>query len=135
MFYWFALMCWIGVIFWFSSQPNLQSGLERWQDLVLRKIAHMAEYFVLTYLVLQCLPRRIGRVESALALGFALLVAIFDEYHQRFIPGRHGSPVDVGIDTAGSVGLLVLAALSNRRKFGYTHQGGGPSGVGGRLKI
>lgn len=114
--YWFALMCWIGVIFWFSSQPNLQSGLEQWQDLVFRKIAHFAEYFVLTYFTLRCLPRRVGRTESALAFGFALLVAVFDEYHQRFIPGRQGSPVDVGIDSLGSLGLLALTALFNRRK-------------------
>ena len=31
-----------------------------------------------------------------------------DEFHQSFVDGRNGSPVDVAIDAAG-VGLAVLA--------------------------
>jgi VanZ family protein len=38
----------------------------------------------------------------ALALALTILYACSDEYHQTFVAGRHGSPVDVLIDGAGA---------------------------------
>ena len=49
------------------------------------------------------------------AVLFAFLVssgyAVTDEYHQTFVEGRHGSPVDWLIDSAGAA----AAALGLRR--------------------
>jgi len=39
--------------------------------------------------------------------------AISDEYHQSFVEGRHGTPVDVLID---SVGVAIAIALHTRRR-------------------
>jgi VanZ family protein len=36
--------------------------------------------------------------------------AISDEWHQSFVEGRHGSPVDVLIDTAGAGAAALVAA-------------------------
>ena len=47
---WLPVVAWAAVIFAFSSVPDLGTGLGGW-DLVLRKIAHAAEYAVLGALV------------------------------------------------------------------------------------
>jgi len=45
-----------------------------------------------------------------LALLLAVLYAATDEFHQSFVPGRHASPIDVGIDAIGSSLMLALWA-------------------------
>jgi VanZ family protein len=47
--------------------------------------------------------------QSALIAGVAIAVAYSttDEFHQHFVRGRHGTPVDVLIDSMGAA----LAAL------------------------
>jgi VanZ family protein len=99
---WLPVVVWAAVIFAFSSIPSLNSGLGTW-DTVLRKAAHMTEFAILGVL----LWRALGVEVWALALSIAY--AASDEVHQLFVRGRHGSPVDVAIDTVGIVaGLAVL---------------------------
>ena len=106
---WLPVILWAGVIFAFSSIPSLSSGLGTW-DLVLRKLAHTTEYAILGAL----LVRATGR--SWLALGLGVLYAASDEFHQTFVRGRHGSPVDVAIDTIGLiVGIVVWNSVRTRR--------------------
>ncbi len=93
--HWGPVLLWAAVIFAFSSIPSLGTGLGTW-DLVLRKLAHMTEYAILGAL----LYRATGRAPVALALASAY--AVTDEFHQTFVSGRHGSPVDWAIDTAGA---------------------------------
>ncbi len=105
---WLPVVAWAGLIFALSSIPDLGTGLGTW-DLVLRKLAHAAEYAVLGFL----LVRAIGRESAALALGIAY--AASDELHQHFVAGRHGSAVDVLIDAAGvAAGVVAFKTLSNR---------------------
>ena len=91
---WAPVVLWAAVIFTFSAIPDLGTGLDTW-DLVLRKLAHGAEYALLGALLL----RAVGAERPALALGIAY--AASDEVHQLFVAGRHGSPVDVLIDAVG----------------------------------
>lgn len=93
----------MGLIFVLSAQPDLGTGIEGW-DLVLRKLGHMVVFGALFLALLYALP---GRPASAAAI--AVLYAISDEWHQTFTEGRHGSPVDVLIDSAG-IALAWLAA-------------------------
>src|SRR3954451_5928446 len=106
----FVLMA---VIFALSAQPDLNSGLGT-IDLVGRKIVHMAEYALLCFLWWRAL-RTVTQPGRAIALAFALAVAYAgtDELHQRSVHGRHGSPVDIGIDAAGA-GLAALALRRTR---------------------
>lgn len=104
---WAPVVLWAAVIFALSSVPDLGTGLGTW-DLVLRKLAHAAEYAVLGALLL----RAVGDVRLAVAAGVAY--AISDEVHQRFVAGRVGSPLDVAIDAAG-VALGVLLWRRYRR--------------------
>ena len=103
---WLPVLVWAAVIFAFSSVPSLGTGLGGW-DLVLRKLAHAAEYAVLGGL----LVRALGRPLPAFALG--VLYAASDEVHQHFVSGRVGSPLDVLIDSVGvATGVLLW------RRFG-----------------
>ena len=83
------------MIFAFSSVPDLGTGLGGW-DLVLRKLAHTAEYAILGALLVRATGRALARRSRS-----ASLYAASDEIHQTFVPGRHGSPVDVAIDAVG----------------------------------
>lgn len=52
---------------------------------------------------------------TRLAWGFAALHGVFDELHQAFVPGRHPSLTDVGVDAAGAlVGVLLVRARLER---------------------
>lgn len=105
---WLPVLVWAGVIFAFSSIPSLNSGLGTW-DYVLRKGAHMTEYAILAVLLV--------RATGSYAWAFAVAVAYAgsDELHQTFVRGRHGSPVDVGIDAVGAlIGLSLLRSKLNR---------------------
>lgn len=107
---WLFIAGWLAVIYYFSSQPNLKSELEPLWDLIFRKIAHMAEYFVLAFLLFRALSgHRLSRNKAlALALILALFYALTDEYHQSFIAGRSASLVDAGID---GLGPLIFTGL------------------------
>ena len=106
---WLPVVVWAGVIFAFSSVPSLSTDLGTW-DTILRKLAHLAEYAILGAL----LDRALRRPQLAVAIVFAALYAVTDEVHQVFVEGRHGAPLDVGIDI---VGALVGVFLWRRRKL------------------
>ena len=106
---WLPVVAWAALIFAFSSVPDLGTGLGGW-DLVLRKIAHAAEYAVLGAL----LVRASGRAGVAFALG--ALYAVSDELHQMLVPGRAGAPLDVAIDAIGvAVGVVLWQSVRARR--------------------
>ena len=100
---WIPVLLRAGVIFALSAVPNLGTGLGTW-DFVLRKLAHTAEYAILGALLF----RATRRAPAAVVLGSAY--AVTDEFHQTFVAGRHGSPVDWLIDTAGVVIGVALAS-------------------------
>lgn len=104
---WAPPLALMGVIFYFSAQPDLSSGLGI-IDLVGRKFIHAGEYALLTFLWWRALRTVLERPPAVLAsLGVAVAYAASDEFHQTFVSGRSGSPVDVAIDTAGA-GLAAL---------------------------
>ena len=106
---WLPVVAWAALIFAFSSVPDLGTGLGGW-DLVLRKVAHAAEYAVLGALLAQAA----GRARLAVALG--TLYAVSDEVHQSFVPGRVGSPLDVALDAVGVVvGVVLWQTVRTRR--------------------
>jgi VanZ family protein len=106
---WLPVLVWALVIFTLSSIPDLGTGLGTW-DTILRKLAHTTEYAVLGAL----LVRAVQRPGPAFALG--VLYAASDEIHQTFVRGRHGSPIDVAIDSVGlAVGILLWLRAGARR--------------------
>jgi len=86
----------MGLIYFLSAQPDLNSGLGL-VDEIGRKLVHMAEYGLLWWL--WC--RAFGFRRPVLAAVIALAYAATDEFHQTFVHGRVGSPIDWAIDAAG----------------------------------
>ena len=82
-----------------------------------RKTAHFLCYAVLatlcyfTFGALLGVPSKKRIVSAAGAFAVSVLYASFDEFHQTFVDGRFGSPVDVLIDAGGSL-FGVLACLA-----------------------
>lgn len=107
---WLLVILWMGVIFYFSSLPDLKSTLSSSWDLIFRKIAHISEYFVLTYFFIGAfLGHKIGKNNALiLSVVLAIIYSISDEYHQTFIVGRSGKMEDVLID---SVGVFIMAVM------------------------
>jgi VanZ family protein len=104
---WAPVVLWAAVIFALSSVSDLGTGLGTW-DLVLRKVAHAAEFAVLGALLLRAIH------DEGVALAAGVAYAVTDEIHQHFVPGRVGAPLDVAIDAVG-VGLGVLLWRRHRR--------------------
>ena len=111
---WLPPVLLMAVIFALSAQPDLSSGLGL-IDLIGRKLIHAGEYGLLCFLwwrALRTLPME-RRTALAGAAAVALLYAASDEWHQTFVAGRHGTPVDVLID---AVGIALTGALIGRRE-------------------
>lgn len=96
-----------------------------------RKAAHMTEYAILA--ILWCTTLGAFGVRGKKRVLIAFLIAFgyacTDEFHQRFVPGRGPSPIDVMIDSTGAViGLLlrtlVLHLHERRRRKGSKSSGG-----------
>lgn len=107
---WLPVIVWMGLIFFLSHQPNLKSGLDTWIDLILRKIAHIVEYAILTWLLIRALrsdSQKISKRTLIIAAVIALIYAVSDEYHQSFILGREGAIRDVLVDAVGVIIMVI----------------------------
>jgi VanZ family protein len=98
----------MALIFLLSDQPSLDSGLG-WIDTVGRKLLHFGEYALLCFLWWRLL-RTVAPSRRAALIAFAIasLYAATDEFHQSFVEGRHGTPVDWAIDSAGAAAAAVV---------------------------
>ena len=104
----------MGVIFLLSDQPSLDTGLGL-IDTIGRKLVHFGEYALLCFLWWRVFSYGLpGRRAILLAFLAASAYAISDEYHQSFVPGRHGTPLDWAIDSAGAA--LVAQRLLRRER-------------------
>ena len=105
-----AIAVWMGVIFFGSSIP--QKEMPPAFNPV-SKLGHVVEYAVLGFLIF---PLTSGRGRPILyAVLLSTAYAATDEFHQLFTPGRHGSPLDVLIDSFGSTVGSYLAVRWSRR--------------------
>src|SRR5437660_1121243 len=88
---WLPVAVWAWLIFFLSSIPHLNSGLGVW-DFVLRKIAHVTEFGVLTALLVRAFQRTWPEARTKSLLWSSGVCAVFyamsDEFHQSFVPGR-----------------------------------------------
>jgi VanZ family protein len=126
-------LIWMMVMFQFSTQlwnsmntkailevllsapflPDLTVSLDR-LNFGIRKTAHFTEYAVLALVGYGAVAigwQQTRRQSLRLALVGAILFAIADEWHQRFVPSRTSTPQDVFIDIAGASVVVVMMAL------------------------
>jgi VanZ family protein len=99
----------MALIFALSAQPDLNSGLGTW-DTIGRKLIHMAEYGLLWWLWYRALGLRGPLPAVAITLAYSAT----DEFHQTFVDGRHGSPVDVLIDATGVAIAVAIRGIRRR---------------------
>lgn len=136
--YWVPLLVWMLLIFILSHQDGeTSSKTSEWVvsileflhldlatvreygiNLLVRKAAHMTEYFILYLLIFRLLRFHRTPLRSMLiaSLLFTAAYAATDEFHQIWIPGRVGTIVDVGIDSIGATFALLLCWLRHRTK-------------------
>jgi len=118
--YWLPFIFWAILIAYFSSRPDLKSGLPQDTDLVLRKLAHIAEYAVFAWFLFRVL-RFSGKYKKSHALILAFIISIIyaasDEYHQVFVPGREGAVRDVITDAFGVFTSYVLINLFHKAQL------------------
>lgn len=119
---WLPVFLWCGIIFYLSGLPNLQTEWGVW-DLLLRKLAHITEYLILTFLLYRAFKGSFGLSTFYLILysgGLSFLYAISDEIHQRFVPTRSGNLEDVLIDAAGIVLFyIILKSIALLTEWGH----------------
>jgi len=116
--HWLPLLVWMGLIYWFSDQPQPFTMPQSWQQEAVGVIGHVIGYATLALLWCRALARQHTQQRYTLALAFFLtmLYALSDEYHQTFVPGRSGNLPDLIIDAAGA-GLGLRLAHSWVRRF------------------
>jgi len=100
------VIIWCGVIFGLSGLAINKEKHFSWMDFVVKKTAHVVEYFVLYWLVYRAASNKMRlNTKSILIYSFlfTLVYALSDEWHQTFVPGREGTLRDVGFDTIGAL--------------------------------
>ena len=111
---WLPAIAVMTVIFGFSSIPSQEMPSFGLWDVIVKKGAHMGGYGLLALSYWYGL--RFDKRRWWLALLFAVLYAISDEFHQSFVPGRHPSWVDaVVIDGSGAALALFAGWLAQKR--------------------
>ncbi len=128
--YWLPVLLGMAVIYLFSTGvfssantktilrfliPGISPPEVRWVDFLIRRVAHVAEYFILGLLLFRAFRgganSRFHWRWSFFALTALVILAAGDEFHQFFVPTRSASPTDVGIDTAGGMLAQFASAL------------------------
>lgn len=93
------------MIFSFSSLSATPTVDTYWHDFVIKKTAHVVEFFVLSLLFYRALASEgvASRRIFIMVFAFGFSYAILDEIHQSYTPGRQPTARDVVIDTIGVI--------------------------------
>lgn len=84
-------------------------------SLIIRKMAHFLEYFILGILMLNVIINYNKKIY--LSYIFSILYACLDEVHQLFVNGRSGQITDVLIDSTGIIlGILLYRIIRYKKK-------------------
>jgi VanZ family protein len=123
--YWGVVIAWMAVISFLSTEPFSAANTNHYIDPVLRfffpnlrpadfvfahtvirKTAHLTEFFILGSLLFwACRRGRWPRWRAAWmlqTLAVAVLYSLVDEFHQAFVPNRTPSLGDSGFDSLGA---------------------------------
>ncbi len=103
---WLPLLLGMGVIFFASHQPAVELPNFGLWDVFFKKTGHFLGYAGLALLALRAVWDWQRPYLAAFIIVF--LFSASDEFHQTFIPGRNGTPVDVFIDMCGALSCLGL---------------------------
>lgn len=134
------LICTLFIIFGFSSQNGTQSKgistrvteyilqfsskyqeadtkekaqIQNRTNAIIRKVAHFSIYTLLGLFMMGIMTRTKlkDKWRAYITIGFGILYAVLDEFHQSFSPGRTPKVTDVYIDTLGVILGILLVLL------------------------
>ena len=114
---WLPVVVQMGLIFYFSSQPAGSPALERFPTPP--GFGHLVGYALLGFLLYRALYGSLlgwNLIAARNTFIIGVLYAVSDELHQLFVPGRHASVTDVGIDAAGILLALLVIRIYNWRR-------------------
>lgn len=141
---WIAVILWMGIIFYFSNADSLSSTTQSRRlfsktriveiykekkhvdtetalknvDRIIRKTAHVIEYFVLAILLCIALSEYSISINKILLITFIIcfIYSCSDEAHQLLVSGRSAEFRDILIDSIGiSIGLLCYGLFKRRK--------------------
>lgn len=106
----------MAVIFYLSAQPSA-AEYPAW-EVVLRKLGHAGGYALLAFAWWRAFRGLLPSSRRFAAIGAAVVVSLAyaasDELHQSLVTTRHGTPVDVLIDSIGIAAAAMLAVWLSR---------------------
>jgi VanZ family protein len=110
------LIFWMALIFILSSRSTLVEFESGTSEKLFNKSAHVIVYALLAWLWWRALTaqRQITWPILFTTLTLTILYGISDEYHQAFVPGRHGRLSDVLFDASGALGMILLIRHTQR---------------------
>ena len=125
------LILWIVIIFLFSNQSgkvstsesdivvnqlnNIFNINEHILVVIVRKFAHIMEYFILYLLTYNCY-KKYG-IKHKYAIIFCMFCSLIDEIHQLFINGRSGQITDIFVDFIGIIiGYIIIEVIYGKKK-------------------
>jgi hypothetical protein len=113
---WLLVVFWVSVIFVLSSIAASHVPFAHYDNFLLRNLARIGEYAVLTALVWWALQKYTSSRGRAwlLAALVAALYGVSDAWLQAWIAGRQGALRDMGFD---ALGIAASYALAQRRPF------------------
>ena len=127
------LILWLYFIYYMSSHNSTESTIESvvfvtfimnlfhinnkyLVTLIVRKLAHFIEYFILGIFTVNCF-NAFNRKKILYISLFCLIIAILDDCHQLFVPGRSFGYIDIIIDFIGSFSSIYLIKLLHIIKY------------------
>ncbi len=109
------MLFWMAAIFFMSNQPSAALPVYGPWDWLAKKGGHFLAYALLAALAFRA--AREGKRPYLFAFLVAFAYAVGDEFHQLFVDGRHGTAVDVMIDSLGAFTALLLIYWRNAEVF------------------
>jgi VanZ family protein len=126
------LIIWIIIIFLLSNQSgsvstnesdiivnsinNILNINEHLLVIIVRKLAHIIEYFILYLLTYNCF-KEYGIKYKYASIIFCIFCGLIDEVHQLFINGRSGQIIDVFVDLIGIIiGYIIIEVIYGKKK-------------------
>jgi len=111
--YWLPVWSWMFFIFYLSSLTQFTTGFSEGLDVFVKKSWHVFAFFILSALVYRAFRSYKFMRGDVLIICFlwSFVYAVSDEIHQLFVPGRHGTIVDVLVDLIGIISFILLIKL------------------------
>jgi len=114
--FWLPVGIWMGMIFYFSSIPNLRVAESNFWDEILRSGAHFILYGIGYFLFFRAinfgkenLPAGKAGKNFLLPLFLTFAYGVFDEIHQAFVPTRTFQIKDLVVNFGGAFfGKIIL---------------------------